>query len=385
MDPTEPEAALADRHAQSVFRNALSGAAATASGNGLARFAYVPLFPAMIGAGWVNGVEAGTLGAVTLLGSVIGTIAGRRVALRLGVPRLLDLGMCILVVSLLACAWNAGFWWLAAWRGLAGVGGGLLMAIAGPAAVAAAPKPERGFVGGIVVSGVGLGIAAGALAVPAFLRIGDVAAAWAGLAAAVALLWLAARQSWPRVALPTLPSAARENGLMLIITYALHSAGMVPPMVYLSDLAVRGHHFGVQAGSLIWFVFGSIGVVGGIMTGRLVDRLGSARVLKGLLGVQVVSLGLCLLPFAVLIVPAAALAGFAAVGITTVTLAHAQKIAGDRAQILWVRCTAVFSVTQAIAGFVLAGIFAASGESHFLIFAFGLFASIGALLFSRFV
>jgi len=385
MDPTEREAASTGRHGKSNLRNAFSGAAATASGNGLARFAYVPLFPAMIVAGWVDGAEAGTLGAVTLLGAVVGTVAGRRAALRLGVPRLLDVGMCMLVLSMLACAWNAGFWWLACWRGLAGVGGGLLMAIAGPAAVAAAPKAERGFVGGIVIAGVGLGIAGGALAVPIFLFIGDVAAAWAGLATIVALLWVAARQSWPRVALPELPSAAHENGSMLIATYALHSAGMVPPMVYLSDLAVRGHHFGVQAGSLIWFVFGSVGVAGGIMTGRLVDRAGSTPVLKGLLELQVVALALCLLPFAVLIVPAAALAGFAAVGITTAALAHAQKIAGDRAQILWVQCTAVFSVTQAITGFVLAGIFAASGESHFLIFAFGLFVSIGALLLARFV
>jgi len=43
---------------------ALAGAAAAAAGNGLARFAFVPLFPAMVAGGWVDGGQAGTLGSV---------------------------------------------------------------------------------------------------------------------------------------------------------------------------------------------------------------------------------------------------------------------------------------------------------------------------------
>ena len=87
------------------LKPALAGAAATAAGNGLARFAYVPLFPAMVTAGWVDGGQAGTLGAAALLGYLIGTLAGRPVARRLGVPGLLDLGMALVVVALAACAW----------------------------------------------------------------------------------------------------------------------------------------------------------------------------------------------------------------------------------------------------------------------------------------
>ena len=41
-----------------LLRPALSGSAATCSGNGLARFAYVPLFPAMVASGWVDGGQA---------------------------------------------------------------------------------------------------------------------------------------------------------------------------------------------------------------------------------------------------------------------------------------------------------------------------------------
>jgi membrane protein YqaA with SNARE-associated domain len=51
---------------------AFAGAASTLSGIGLARFAYVPLFPAMVAAGWVTGAEGGFLGAVNLAGYLIG-------------------------------------------------------------------------------------------------------------------------------------------------------------------------------------------------------------------------------------------------------------------------------------------------------------------------
>lgn len=347
---------------------AWAGAAATASGNGLARFAFVPLFPAMVAAGWVDGAEAGVLGAVTLFGSLIGTLGGRHVALRLPVPLLLDLGMGTILVSLLA-----------------GIGGGILMALAGPAAVAAAPADRRGMAGGIVVAGVGLGIAGGALAVPAFLTAGGVAGSWAGLAGLVGLLWILARGSWPLATPDCAGGAAPTGGALLIATYALHSAGMVPPMVYLADLAVRGHHLALGIGSLLWFAFGASGVAGGMLAGRLADRFGSRRVLIGLLVTQATALGLCMQPLTALIVPAAALAGFAAVGTTTVVLALARDVAGPQATLLWVRCTAAFSVTQAGIGFLLAAVFAATGESHAVIFAIGTGFSLAALVSARYL
>jgi uncharacterized MFS-type transporter YbfB len=62
---------------------AYAGAAATLSGIGLARFAYVPLFPAMVAAGWVTGAEGGFLGAMNLAGYLIGVLGGRTLAGRI--------------------------------------------------------------------------------------------------------------------------------------------------------------------------------------------------------------------------------------------------------------------------------------------------------------
>jgi predicted MFS family arabinose efflux permease len=366
-----------------LFRHALAGAAATASGNGLARFAYVPLFPAMVSAGWVTGGEAGALGALTLVGSLIGTLGGRRVALRTSVPKLLNVGMAIIVFSLLCCSWNGGIWWLCMWRFLAGVGGGILMALAGPSAVATAPVDRRGIVGGIVIAGVGLGIAGGALAVPLFLFGGGIAGSWLGLAILVALLWIAACRHWPAITPGKAIVSASRQGAGLIVTYALHSAGMVPPMVYLADLAVRRQHLDIRIGSLLWFVFGIAGVAGGMSAGRLVDYLGGRAVLKALLTIQVVASALCLQPLTALIVPAAGLAGFVAVGATTVVLLLVQEKAGSDATLIWARCTAAYSIVQAIVALLLASVFAATNESHATIFAIGLGFSAAALVSAR--
>ncbi|SDB10926.1 YbfB/YjiJ family MFS transporter [Belnapia rosea] len=362
---------------QPFLRPALAGAAATAAGNGLARFAYVPLFPAMVTAGWVDGGQAGTLGAAALLGYLIGTLGGRPVARRLGVPGLLDCGMGLVVLALAACAWNGGFAWFLLWRTLAGIGGGLLMALAGPATQASVPPARRGAAGGVVIAGVGLGIATGAVAVPALLP-GGLPATWLGLAGLVVALWAFAHPRWPRMALTGEAAEAPPRARLLIATYGLHGAGMVPPMVYLADLAARGRGLGLGIGAAVWLVFGLAGVAGGILSGRVTDRIGGRPALRLWLLVQAVALALTLPPWPALVLPAAAAAGFAAIGVTTVTLTVCRELAGPRATGLWVRCTAGFAVTQTLVGFGLAALFAATGESHLAVFAMGLGFSLAA-------
>jgi predicted MFS family arabinose efflux permease len=371
----DPGANGATRH---FVRTALAGAAAACAGNGLARFAYVPIFPAMVTAGWVDGGQAGLLGAAALAGYLVGILAGRTVARGIGVPATLDLGMALVVLSLAACAWNGGFAWLMAWRAMAGVAGGLLMALAGPATQASVPAGRRGTAGGLVIAGVGIGIVGGALLVPPLLGQG-LPAAWLGIAAAVAQLWLAVRRHWPTMELHGAAAQRPPPALLLLATYGLHSAGMVPPMVYLADLAARGRGMGIAAGALTWLLFGAGGIVGGALSGRLVDRLGSRPALLLWLGVQVLALGLALVPAPLAVTAAAVAAGFAAMGVTTVTLSVCREIAPAQSAALWVRATAVFGVVQTAVAFALAPIFAATGESHAVVFATGLGSSLAAL------
>jgi predicted MFS family arabinose efflux permease len=367
---------------RSFLRPALAGAAATCSGNGLARFAYVPLFPAMVAAGWVDGGGAGMLGAAALAGYLVGVLGGGWLARGAGVPRALDGGMALVALSLAACAWNGGFAWLMGWRFAAGVAGGVLMALAGPAVQASVPPGRRGAAGGVVIAGVGSGIAAGALLVPALLPAG-LPATWIGLAVSVLLLWVFAHPRWPNPPASTdgaaAAAAAPPRAPSLVLAYGLHGAGMVPPMVYLADLAARGRGLGIAWGALAWLLFGLGGAAGGVLSGRLVDRFGGVETLRLWLGVQVAALALSLPPFAALVPAASLSAGFAAIGVTAVTLTVTREMAPERPAALWVRCTASFAVAQAVVGFALAALFAATGESHAAVFGAGLAFSAAAL------
>ncbi|WP_439598126.1 YbfB/YjiJ family MFS transporter [Falsiroseomonas sp.] len=359
---------------------ALAGAAAVLAGIGLARFAYVPLFPAMVGAGWVDGGGAGLLGAANLAGYLAGVLGGRGLAARIGVPRALDAGMALALLAFAACAIQGGLWWFVLWRGLAGAAGGVLMALVGPAVQASVAPQARGMAGGVVMSGAGSGVAAAGLLVPLLLW-GGLAFAWGGLAVAVGLLWLGARPFWPRppaLAAAELAQAVPRAG-RLLLAYGLSGAGMVAPMVYLADLAVRGRGLAVEAASLVWVLFGLGAVAGTLLGGRVAGRIGGRRALPIWLGVQVGALAAALLPWWPALLLAAPLGGFAGVGATAVTLAAAREVAGAQAGVVWIRATAGYALAQAGIAFVLAALFAATGDSHAAVFGAGLVLSLAAL------
>jgi predicted MFS family arabinose efflux permease len=359
---------------------ALSGTAATCTGIGLARFAYVPLFPAMVAAGWVDGAEAGLLGALNLTGYLIGVGGVRALARRVSVPRALDMGMAFAVLAFAACAWHGGLAWLGFWRCLAGISGGMLMGLAGPSVQAVTPPERRGRAGGMVLFGVGGGITLGALLVPLLLQ-GGVAMAWLGLAAVACLLWLVMRPFWPRPsAAETAPDGRAPPALGIIIAYALSGAGLVPPMLYLSDLAARGRGLGVALGAGMWLLFGLGCIAGALVGGRAVDRWGGRLAILVWMVIQSIALALALPAALWVLVPLGLVSGLAALGITTVALAAARERAGALAGVIWVRVTAGFAVAQALAGFALAALFRATDESHAAVFAAGLLFSLAGLV-----
>jgi hypothetical protein len=74
----------------------------------------------------------------------------------------------------------------------------------------------------------------------------------------------------------------------------------------------------------------------------------------------------------------AVVAGFAAIGVTTVTLSVCREVAPAQSAALWVRATAVFGVVQTAVAFAVAPLFAATGESHAAVFLVGLVSSVAA-------
>jgi predicted MFS family arabinose efflux permease len=358
---------------------AFAGASGTFSGLGLARFAYVPLFPAMVGAGWVSGGEAGLLGALNLGGYVLGVVSGRRIGRALGTVAALDLGMALVIASFAGCAWNGGVAWLAACRALAGVAGGILMVLAGPAVQGVVAPQRRGLAGGIVMTGVGTGAVVGALAVPALLGSAGIVGTWLGLALLVLAVWAVARLSWPTTPVVIVPGAPPSGTGRLSLSYGLSAAGLVPHMVYLADIVVRGQGFAISWGAGAFLGFACGGLLGPLAGGRAVDRLGAATAFRIWLAIQVVAVALLFVPLAAALVLGGFLGGFASIGLTAVTLARTREIAGAAAGGVWARTTLAFAFAQAVIGLLMAGIFSLTA-SHTILLAIALAFSLAAFI-----
>src|SRR5258707_1970951 len=144
-----------------IRRAALSGLAANLIGIGLARFGYTPLLPALVAAGWFTESAAAYLGAANFAGYLAGALLARFLTRWIGTAQVLRAMMLLVVASLLACALrDFGLAWFFFWRLLSGLAGGAIMVLAAPAVLAATPMERRRFVGGVIFTGVRLGIAA---------------------------------------------------------------------------------------------------------------------------------------------------------------------------------------------------------------------------------
>jgi len=111
MEKVQVSAAHTDSHDQS--HNAKWGIAAGFSaslvGIGLARFAYTPLLPAIIDAGWFDASKAAYLGAANLAGYLLGALTGRVMAQRSSTAFTLRAMMLLASVAFFACAFPVSY------------------------------------------------------------------------------------------------------------------------------------------------------------------------------------------------------------------------------------------------------------------------------------
>ncbi len=281
------------------WRPALAGLCATLVGIGLARFAYTPLIPALIAAGWFTPAEAAYLGAANLAGYLAGALLGRRVAAAVPAPVALRAMMALATLAFFACATPWSFLWFTLWRFAAGLAGGVLMVLAAPTVLPHVPPLRRGLAGGVIFTGVGLGIALSGTLVPLLLR-GGLVVTWCGLGTLALLLTAAAWRGWPAArAAPQAPARAgspRPSGGMalkaLYVEYALNAAGLVPHMVFLVDFIARGLERGLAVGALYWILFGVGALAGPVLAGQLADRIGFGRALRLVLVLQIAAVAL---------------------------------------------------------------------------------------------
>lgn len=373
----------------STWRATLSGLCASLVGIGLARFAYTPLLPAIIRAGWFGAASAAYLGAANLAGYLAGALLAGPAAARVPARMLVRGAMLSASVSFFACAWPAGFAWFFAWRFASGICGGAAMVLVAPTILPHVAPSRRGLVSGAIFMGVGFGIAASGTLVPLLLREG-LQQAWLGLGVAALALAAVGWNGWPAQghappkAYPKLaPNEARPLRALYAV-YGLNAFGLVPHMVFLVDFVARGLGQGLDAGAGYWVLFGLGAAVGPLATGHVADRIGFRSTLRLVLLLEAVAVALPGLSHgpAGLIVSSLVVGAFTpgvvplALGRTHEVLRHhpaAQKSA-------WSAATTSFAVMQAAGAYGLSFLFVRTGGDYRLLFGLGASALMLALV-----
>jgi predicted MFS family arabinose efflux permease len=249
---------------------------------------------------------------------------------------------------------------------------------------------QRGIGGGLIFTGVGLGIAASGTLVPVLIRW-DLVATWCGLGAIALLLTAIAWAGWPAGS-PAAPEAAavsRRPGnstaplRALYVEYALNAVGLVPHMVFLVDFVARGLGRGLEAGGFYWVVFGAGAVVGPLLAGYVGGRIGFRAALRGAFVIQAAAIAapLWVNPGPALLLSSLIVGAFVP-GIVAITVGRTGELTRsdpEAGTAVWGRCTSAFAIGQAVAAYAFSYIFAETNHPYPILFAVAVAALLMAL------
>ena len=353
----------------------LPGLLAVLVGVGLGRFAYTPLLPALVAQDWLSEAQAAYAGAANLAGYLAGALVAQALAARPERIAILNGALVAAAISLIACAWPLGFFWMAPWRFIAGMAGAFVMVL-GPATILAATSAQaRPRVSGMIFVGVGLGIILSGTLLPAIAASGLVVA-WLALGITACALTAATWRLWPRAELPAAPSSAALPGrltvLLIIIAYASDGIGFVPHTLFLSDFVARGLDQGEFAGGIYWAVFGIGAVVGAPACGLIAGRFG---LMPSFIGALLVKAFAVALPLVATQAPVLALSAFLVGALTPGMVALAAGLSamlahGPAQARLFGAMTIAFALAQAGGGYLMSWIFGWT-QSHMPLFTLG--------------
>jgi predicted MFS family arabinose efflux permease len=366
----------------------LSAFCASLVGTGLARFAYTPLLPAIVGAHWFQPSAAAYLGAANLAGYLVGALLGRPIAARVPVAITLRVMMALATTAFFACAYPLSFLWFFVWRFASGFAGGAIMVLAAPVVLPHVPASRRGLASGVIFMGIGAGVAASGTLVPLLLQEG-LQEAWLGLGGLSLLLTIIAWGGWPGDAAATpVPVTHRRpprQGTLraLYVEYGLNAAGWVPHMIFLVDFVARGLGEGVAIGAEYWVLFGLGAMVGPVLAGHLGDRTGFGSALRLAFFVDALAVAIPVLGLgrAWLIVSSIVVGAFVT-GTPPLVLGRINELLPhhpSQQKAAWSMATVAFALFQAAAAYGHSFVFARSGGDYRLLFAIGTAAMVLAL------
>lgn len=355
-----------------------TGLSASLVGIGLARFAYTPLIPAIVGANWFSAANAAYLGAANLLGYLTGAVVANVTAKRLPVKVVLRAMMVLATIAFFACSRPSSFLWFFVWRLFSGIAGGTLMVLTAPTILPHIVPSKRAIASGAIFTGIGLGIAASGTLVPLLLR-GGLTQSWLGLGVLSFVLTVLTWNGWPEMAPAHVPSSHHLSHVdhrifALFFEYALNAIGLVPHMIFLVDFVARGLNQGIHIGAEFWVLFGMGAIVGPILSSHLADRIGYGRALPlvYLLESGAVLLAGCPIPSAWLIVSSLIVGAFTP-GIVPLVLGRIQELLAHHPALhrkYWTRATVAFALSQALSAYGMSYLFSKT-HNYSLLFEIG--------------
>jgi len=369
----------------------LAGFAATLIGNGIGRFAYIALMPALITVGWFSKSEASLLGAATLFGYLFGVPLTEQAVRRLSPAMVLRLAAIICSLSYFCCAFSgAPFAWYLAWRCITGMAGAVLMVLAAPLVVPRHPANVRNRVSGVVFSGVGMGAVLAGTLIPVLLRA-SVNAAWIGMGIISLMLslycWVVLADddstavAAPAASSPSGGGRASPAEWLLIIAYTLNAVGYLPHTLFWVDYVVRELHMSMMTGGLLWATFGFGAAIGPLATGQMAERIGTGpSLLFGLMGKAIA----VAMPFFSTTLASLALSAFFVgvftPGVASLVASCALECVGSaRFRPAWGRMTFGFAAAQAICGYLMVEMVSKT-TSYKPLFLISALALVGAVL-----
>lgn len=351
------------RHHESsnqVFLAALSGMCAVFIGLGLGRFAYSPLVPAMVSAGWFSIVDAGHLITVNLVGYFLGALFLKFFANKISPSLLTKLALIICAIGLFGRAYGLGLPWFIIIRFFLGFFGAVLMIITPSYVLTAVPIAKRNTTSAIIFSGLGLGILVSGLLVAGFAK-GSAHFIWllfgfVGLfASVVCWLYLPPNADLTRSS----PICAEGYGKLssgikyLIIAYTFIAMAYVPPLLFLVDYLTMSQGYSHANASLIYAGLGMGAMLGSVFGNWLARLFGLYYALLGVIGCCVIATLLVFCPSSFLVVSAVFLLGlFFTCMVMLISVRLLELEGAEKHANLWGMMTIGFAIGQAVSSYL---------------------------------
>jgi len=394
---------------RAISRPSLAGLCATLIGNGIGRFAFIALMPALIQAGWFSQADASYLGVATLVGYVLGASMADALAGRLASSTLLRTAMLACSLSFFACAIEgAGMPWYYFWRTAAGVSGAVLMVLPAPLVLPRHSPGVRGRASGVVFSGIGLGAAISGFLVPLLISgfgiavvvagttstlvlFQGVTGAWMGMGTVCLVLTLLAWRDWPVDAKTasqgpapgrsSLPAGVRMTVGLILAAHGLNAIGYLTHTMFWVDYVVRELNMPLATGGFFWAMFGLGAAIGPMVTGSVADAFGLRRCLIAGFIIKAISAVMPVVsssPWALL--ASSILMGIFTPGIVALVSAYTLDCVGaEHHRKAWGMATTSFAIAQAAGGALMA--FAATRlDSYHPLFCVSAAALVGSIV-----